>query len=104
PKSKDWDFHPVFKQAMGKEKDQKDPDDNADNEEQEPVFEPMLLPQMKAIEVQEIFTHPMNYVCLLNEHYLAQLIGLNNDDELNKLFGYSKVTVQKKVKVNGVET
>ena len=104
PKSKDWDFHPVFKQAMGKEKDQKDPDDNSDNDEDVSGFEPMLLSQMKAIDVQEIFTHPMNYVCLLNEHYLAQLIGISNDNELKKLFGYSKTTERKKVKVKGVET
>jgi len=39
PKSRDWDFHPIFKQAMGKENDQKDPDDNSDIEEEVSVFE-----------------------------------------------------------------
>lgn len=86
-KEKIWDYHPVFQQAMGKEKDESDDDEKpVDN------YEPLLLSQMKAVDVQEIFTHPLNYLCLLKKGFLAPLIEKAKDPRLKVLFGYHEDT------------
>ncbi len=76
-KHPDWDFHPVFEQFVGN-------DQIPQNED----YKPMLLPQMKAVDVQEIFTHPMNYVCLYKKELLAKLVGKAKDPKIKLLFGY----------------
>jgi predicted TIM-barrel fold metal-dependent hydrolase len=83
-KKKEWDFHPVFEQAMGKDKN----DESEDND----GYEPLLLPQMKAVDVQEIFTHPLNYACLLKKEWLAILVGKAKDPKIKTLFGYDETT------------
>jgi len=83
-KKKAWDEHPIFKQAMEKEGSS----DDGDNEMSESDFEPMLLPQMKMVELQDVFTHPLNYLCLLDPALLIQVIGLSKDEKLKQLFGY----------------
>jgi predicted TIM-barrel fold metal-dependent hydrolase len=74
-KEKSWDSHPLFEQAMGREE-----------------YKPLLLPQMKAIDVQEIFTHPLNYVCLLNKEWLAKVVAKTTDPKIKTLFGYNEQT------------
>jgi Amidohydrolase len=70
-KKKAWDYHPLFEQAAGDER-----------------YEPLLLPQMKNIEWINNFTHPMNYLCLLEEKLLRKLVGRTNDEQIKKMFGY----------------
>jgi predicted TIM-barrel fold metal-dependent hydrolase len=85
-KKKEWDFHPVFKQAMGRG----DAGEGVDEEDRttESGYMPMLLPQMKNVEFQEIFTHPLNYLCLLNETLLRQLVA-KAGSRVKALFGYT---------------
>lgn len=80
-KEKSWDEHPVFEQYEGNQ------DDDPKNEQ---YFKPLLLPQIKAQDVQEIFTHPMNYACLLKKEWLAKLVGKSKDKSIHELFGYNK--------------
>lgn len=79
-KEKDWDTHPVFRQYLGPDKPEykAQPDD----------YEPMLLPQMKAVDVQEIFTHPLNYACLYKKELLLQIV--RKKPELYEVFGYEE--------------
>jgi hypothetical protein len=79
-KQKEWDFHPVFEQFLGNDEDPK-PED----------YRPLLLPQMKAMDVQEIFTHPLNYACLYKKELLTKLIAKAADERLKLLFGYKEV-------------
>lgn len=78
-KRTEWDFHPVFEEFIGK-------DDNPRPED----YRPMLLKQMKAVDLQEIFTHPLNYVCLYKKELLAKLIAQSGDNKLKLLFGYNE--------------
>lgn len=80
-KKKEWDFHPVFEHFLGEDEEPKDSD-----------YQPMLLPQMKAADVQEIFTHPMNYVCLYKKELLAKLVAKAADPRLKEVFGYDEST------------
>jgi predicted TIM-barrel fold metal-dependent hydrolase len=84
-KKKEWDFHPVFKQAMGREEG----DEATTGEVQPGNYVPMLLPQMKNADFQEIFTHPLNYACLLDERLLRQLVAKAKDGRAKELFGYT---------------
>lgn len=68
-KKKEWGTHPVFK------------------EENKGL--PLLLPEAKNVDFQLDFTHPMNYLCLLEEMLLRELIHQYKDEKLNTLFGYS---------------
>ncbi|MEO7922323.1 MAG: hypothetical protein ABIR30_01460 [Chitinophagaceae bacterium] len=78
-KQKNWDFHPVFEESAGKGHGE-----NNGNE-----FRPLLLPQMKAVDVQEIFTHPLNYTCLYKKELLKKLIAGASDPRIKELFGYN---------------
>jgi hypothetical protein len=79
-KEKSWDFHPVFEQFTGDE-----------NNPQPGDYRPMLLSQMKAVEVQEIFTHPLNYACLYKKDLLKKLVGRVEDPRIKQLFGYNEI-------------
>lgn len=81
-KEKEWDTHPVFRQYLG-------PDD-PNYKALESDYEPMLLPQMKAADVQEIFTHPLNYACLYKKELLIQIV--RKEPSLYSVFGYDKAT------------
>ena len=75
-KKKDWDYHPVFDQAMGDDK-----------------YEKLLLPEIKNEEFTPNFTHPMNFLCLLEEQFLRKwlhtIITKKPDSPLKQIFGYS---------------
>ena len=73
-KKKAWNFHPVFKQQYTNVKDG-DP-------------EPMLLPQVKNVDQQFNFTHPMNYLCLLEEVLLKRVLKNVQNKDTQALFGY----------------
>ncbi len=68
-KRHEWDTHPVFKD--------------------EDVEKQLLLPEIKNVDFQLNFTHPMNYLCLLEEPFLRELLTQYNDSGLNIIFGYS---------------
>jgi predicted TIM-barrel fold metal-dependent hydrolase len=75
-KKPEWDRHPLFIQSTGeKEK-----------------FESLQLFQQKNIDFSPNFTHPLNYLCLLDEKRLRQLLILYNDDNLFRLYGYTDAT------------
>jgi hypothetical protein len=57
-KKKEWDKHPVFQQSKG-------------NQE----YDPLLLPEMKNIQFINNFTHPLNYLCLLDKTLLAKVVS-----------------------------
>ena len=80
-KERSWDFHPVFQQFLGDDKNQQPGD-----------YTPLLLPQMKAVDVQEIFTHPMNYVCLYKKELLQKIVKDAKDERVRELFGYDHGT------------
>ncbi|WP_299764441.1 amidohydrolase family protein [uncultured Dokdonia sp.] len=76
-KKKEWNFHPIFKQFYKSKY-------AADS-----FPEPMLLPQTKAVDIQSNFTHPMNYLCLLEEVFLRELVGNAKNEAVRTLFGYT---------------
>jgi len=74
-KQKEWNFHPVFKEKY-----------TMDGE-----FEPQLLPQAKNVDFQNNFTHPLNYLCLVEEKFLKIVIqNTAENSEVRQLFGYSE--------------
>jgi len=67
---KEWMQHPIFKFKGGKK----------------------LGTRVKSNqELQINFTHPLNYLVLLEEHYLAELVG-GSSNKVRALFGYDKET------------
>lgn len=70
-KKKEWDKHPVFEQACGEGK-----------------YEQLFLDEIKNADFINNFTHPLNFLCLLEEQLLRKLIGAAKDDRLKTLFGY----------------
>jgi predicted TIM-barrel fold metal-dependent hydrolase len=70
-KEKEWDYHPVFKESVGKNL----------------PLKPLLLPQTKNIHFTVNFTHPLNYLCLLEEK-LLRLVVKNCRKEIKEFFGY----------------
>ncbi len=81
-KKKEWDQHPVFEQYEGNEKDKPLVDD---------WFKPLFFAQINAVDVQDIFTHPLNYACLLKKEWLAKLVAQSKDPRIHQLFGYDAV-------------
>ncbi|HUR66000.1 MAG TPA: amidohydrolase family protein [Chitinophagaceae bacterium] len=75
-KNRDWYQHPVFEEFAWKDNNKQD------------VFKPLLLPQRKNIDFSVNFTHPLNYLCLLEETLLRELIGRSKDKKLKDLFGF----------------
>ena len=97
PKKREWNEHPVFQQAMRQE-DKKDTDGFEDDEymeqeEAETTYIPLVLPQSKNVDFSINFTHPMNYLCILDEEQLRKLISSVKEKDpatkLVKLFGYT---------------
>ncbi len=73
-KKKEWNFHPIFKQEYKRN-----------------VYEPMLLNYPKNVDFQINFTHPLNYLCLVEEKLLKMVLRTTDtDSEVRKLFGYSE--------------
>ncbi len=72
-KKKAWDRHPVFMQAEGNDR-----------------YSPMLLPERANKDFTVNFTHPLNYLCLLDETLLSRLLsGETIRQETRDLFGYT---------------
>lgn len=90
-KEKVWDEHPVFMEAVGTEKtpDINDPDDENDNKVE---FRKLLLRQIKNIDFTVNFTHPLNYICLLDERLLRKLVGQAKEDKIRHIFGFTNET------------
>lgn len=84
-KKKDWDEHPLFEQAMGKS----EPPDGEEEDEAVTNYCKLLLPQRKNAEFTPNFTHPLNYLCLLEELLLRELVGRAKDDRIKSIFGYN---------------
>lgn len=74
-KKKEWDHHPVFEHVSSL-------DGN----------EPLVLPEIKNSEFINNFTHPLNYLCLLNEELLRMLVGKSLRKDIHTLFGYTNKT------------
>lgn len=81
-KQASWDTHPVFREYLGPD----DPNYQASPSD----YRPMLLPQMKAVDVQEIFTHPLNYACLYKKELLIKIV--RKHPSLYEVFGYDPQT------------
>lgn len=71
-KEKKWDYHPVFEQANGNKQ-----------------FGKLLLPEIKNAEFQINFTHPLNYLCLLERDLLEKVILNSRSKDLKKVFGWT---------------
>lgn len=71
-KEKSWDYHPVFKEWTGNNN----------------TYRPLLLPQSKNIDFTVNFTHPLNYLCLLEEKLLRIIIG-QCKPQVKEFFGYT---------------
>jgi predicted TIM-barrel fold metal-dependent hydrolase len=70
-KKDEWNEHPVFEQANGNEN-----------------YSKLLLPQMNNEKFSWNFTHPLNYLCLLEETLLRKLVATANE-KTKTLFGYT---------------
>ena len=70
-KVREWDTHPLFEQVNG-------PED----------YVPLVLPERKGSAYSINFTHPLNYVILLNPFFLKKWLTKLADPDLNDLFGY----------------
>lgn len=72
-KKKEWDQHPLFIQSTGEKN----------------MFEPLQLLQVRNSSFTTNFTHPLNYLCLLDEKRLRRLLQRYNNHNLFDLFGYT---------------
>ncbi|QBJ86779.1 hypothetical protein DDI74_11140 [Chryseobacterium gleum] len=72
-KKKEWNHHPIFLQSTG----------------EKGKTEPLLLDQLNNSDFSTNFTHPLNYLCLLDERYLKLVLEHYNDHELYSMFGYT---------------
>jgi predicted TIM-barrel fold metal-dependent hydrolase len=90
-KLKVWDEHPLFMQAMGRKNWDNEEDLQEDEEDWATEYRPMLLPERGNEQYSANFTHPLNYLCLLDEKLLRKLVG-TADDKIKSLFGYSNDT------------
>ncbi|MBK7095933.1 MAG: amidohydrolase family protein [Saprospiraceae bacterium] len=70
-KKKEWNRHPVFMQTMSKGK-----------------TEALSLPQSSNIDFTANYTHPLNYLCLLNESVLRKVVR-SCKEEIRDMFGYT---------------
>lgn len=71
-KEQAWDYHPVFEQARGAG-----------------AYEPLALLERHNREFSNNFTHPLNYLCLLDERLLRRVVGQAQDARVRALFGYT---------------
>ncbi len=72
-KKDSWNTHPIFEQANGLGD-----------------YTKLLLPQMKNEQFSWNFTHPLNYLCLLDEGLLRKLIATYSN-EIKSLFGFTNL-------------
>lgn len=69
-KKKEWDSHPVFLESRRKGK-----------------FGPLRLMETRNSKFTDNFTHPLNYLCLLDEALLRKVVG-KASEEIKEIFGY----------------
>lgn len=109
-KKSEWNQHPVFRQAMKKVKVEKaavantdEDDDGFETDEQmetkleyQTQYVPLVLPQAANVDFSYNFTHPLNYLCLLEEELLRQVIAnavaADPNTHLKEMFGYTNET------------
>ncbi len=70
-KKKEWGHHPVFQQADGNS-----------------TCRPLLLPELKNRDFINNFTHPLNYLCLVEEP-LLRIVVSKEGKAIQELFGYT---------------
>jgi len=70
-KIKEWDTHPIFEQVYESNR-----------------YESLLLPETKNKDFCNNFTHPLNYLVLLEEKLLRKLVG-KSDADIKLLYGYT---------------
>jgi len=71
-KKKEWDYHPIFEQS-------------ATNG----TYVPLLLPETKNMDFSVNFTHPLNYLCLLDDDLLAKVLARSTNEKLHEIFGFN---------------
>jgi hypothetical protein len=71
-KKKEWDSHPIFCEFAKKKGNDSRKEDDADDEDDYVELGPMLLPQDEPVDFSTNFTHPLNYLCLLDEELLQR--------------------------------
>ena len=82
-KKREWDQHPVFEQVIsGKD------------------YEPLRLLEVKNRDYINNFTHPLNYLCLLDEKLLRKLVENAKNDRIRELFGYTDADTELKYNLN----
>lgn len=91
-KKQDWNSHPVFEQAMEKE-DVVDNHDGYKNDEdlekeRPTVYIPLVLSQNKNVDFSYNFTHPLNYLCILQEDLLRKVLAEIVDRKTKELGKY----------------
>lgn len=72
-KKTEWDYHPVFKQNTG-----------------DGSYEPLMLPQKRNEDFSINFTHPLNYLCLLDERLLREVVS-KSSLAVQELFGFTHI-------------
>ena len=85
-KKEEWDDHPVFVHPAGRKKSES-PNVNH-RQEDEMILKKLLLPEIKNSEFTTNFTHPMNYLCLLDERLLRKVVAEAKDLRLRDIFGF----------------
>jgi hypothetical protein len=85
-KKEEWNIHPVFMESDGKGK-----------------VRPLSLPEKKNVDFTVNFTHPLNYLCLLNEPLLRELVSNARKDEIRTLFGYTDKTTPLKYNLSNLK-
>jgi predicted TIM-barrel fold metal-dependent hydrolase len=100
-----WYQHPIYEQAMSKQQNGKNGYDGFETDEEREAkdslktdYVPLDLPQTKNVDFSTNFTHPMNYLCLLDKSLLHKVIGSEAAKEVasereikrvKELFGYT---------------
>ncbi|AYB34010.1 hypothetical protein [Chryseolinea soli] len=68
----EWDRHPVFVEQVRGD-----------------YYKPLLMQEISNREFTSNFTHPLNYLCLLEELLLRQLVSNSRDPRIREIFGYT---------------
>ena len=91
-KKPQWDTHPVFTEGKvdNTTKQQLDDDDKVDFDINATYIHAednaLHLNQVKNIEFCNNFTNPLNYLCLLEEHLLQQVVAKATDPRIKTIF------------------
>jgi predicted TIM-barrel fold metal-dependent hydrolase len=74
-KEKQWDQHPIFEESDGDQR-----------------YIPLSLPQISNQDFSVNFTHPLNYLCVLDEKLLRKVLGQPHmDQDVRELFGFEGI-------------